>query len=620
MIRRKILSVLLAGLLLFFSALTVNLTRTYADITPEQIEGALSALKKLSRLSQDQAVQALDIAQAVVEKAGIDWLDSDQINSLIGNGLTKNHVITALKSIKAAVTNNWNELTSPVPSTQLAAVANLANQIKNDLNGQGFIDNLEARGITIADLVSATVDLVNIQINSWNNLPREDIEKIIDSYPSNAPLGKDTAAKYGLNWDNIEKILDSLTPGQKDQLRAILISIGSWKTGGGGSGGGAAPVSGTVSESTLNSALELAQTTGKITLQAAASDNKLTLTASQLKKVPASGMPLELVVSGVTFTIDPAVLAALDLSSTGNITFGADKLSPEKAAELTGKGAPGVYKFMGDVYQLTVHDNKGNDIQLNGGIAVTLPVPGAYREAAAAAAANGTLRAGRFNSGAGTWDEVPGDYDGINGVFRFSTDRLSHWSLLAKKVVTFSDISGHWAQKDIEYMANSGYVSGMGGGIFAPGAAITRAQFATLLVNVLKLTVHTEIPFTDVPPGEWYYGSVARAYAAGLVRGISADSFAPEDPITREQMAAMICNALRHKALLEEAADAEGKLAVFADRSSISGWARIPVAQVVNSGIIKGKPLNGTVAFAPLDRATRAEAAVMLKRLVERMK
>ncbi|MCL6478532.1 MAG: S-layer homology domain-containing protein [Peptococcaceae bacterium] len=194
------------------------------------------------------------------------------------------------------------------------------------------------------------------------------------------------------------------------------------------------------------------------------------------------------------------------------------------------------------------------------------------------------------------------------------------WVLLVKKGVTFSDISGHWAQMDIEYMANSGYITGVGEGLFAPDAAITRAQFTALLVNVLKLDGEADIPFTDVQPGAWYSGSVARAYAAGLVGGVGAGSFAPEDPITREQMAAMICNALRHKGLLVEVTDVEGKLALFADQSSISGWARIPITRAVSYGIIKGKPLDGTVVFAPLDRATRAEAAVTLKRFIEQMK
>jgi hypothetical protein len=137
-----------------------------------------------------------------------------------------------------------------------------------------------------------------------------------------------------------------------------------------------------------------------------------------------------------------------------------------------------------------------------------------------------------------------------------------------------------------------------------------------MLVNALKLTGDFSLPFGDILPGAWYYSSVGRAYAAGLVKGVGVDMFAPEDLITREQMAVMLCNALRYKNMLAEVSDAEGVLAAFTDQPSISGWARVPAAQAVKQAILKGRPSGGAVEFAPQERATRAEAAVMLKNLI----
>jgi len=249
---------------------------------------------------------------------------------------------------------------------------------------------------------------------------------------------------------------------------------------------------------------------------------------------------------------------------------------------------------------------------------VSLPVSADSREAAE----KGNLFAGRLNEATNSWDEVSGKYDATSGTYIFETDRFSKWALLEKisiSVKTFSDIYSHWARTDIEYMATNGYISGMGGGLYSPDASVTRAQFATMLVNVLKPDGKAEVPFGDVRPGEWYYLSVGRAYAAGLVKG-DGNVFAPEELITREQMAAMICNALKYKGLLAEVNDLEGTLRGFADQPSISGWARKSSAQAVKHGILRGKPSGGQIYFAPADKATRAEAAVMLKNLVGQMK
>jgi hypothetical protein len=156
----------------------------------------------------------------------------------------------------------------------------------------------------------------------------------------------------------------------------------------------------------------------------------------------------------------------------------------------------------------------------------------------------------------------------------------------------------------------------MDGGVFAPDDPVTRAQFAAMLVNALKLAGQGSAAFTDVPPGEWYSGFVARAYAAGLVKGYSADRFGPADLITREEMAAMLGNAMEKRSLPAFEGDVEKILALYADQSSISGWARIPAARAVKYGLIKGRPYDSGLVIAPRDNATRAEAAVMLKKLL----
>lgn len=166
-------------------------------------------------------------------------------------------------------------------------------------------------------------------------------------------------------------------------------------------------------------------------------------------------------------------------------------------------------------------------------------------------------------------------------------------------------------------MATNGYVKGMGDGTFAPDIAVTRAEFATLLVNELQLKDEGTIIFLDVPEDAWYCGFVARASAAGLIKGYNDEQFGPEESITREQMAAMIARALQYQGKLKDTGDTGALMDKFADKDLISDWAATPVAQIVSQEIIKGRPsANETLLFAPQDNATRAEATAMLKRLL----
>jgi len=213
------------------------------------------------------------------------------------------------------------------------------------------------------------------------------------------------------------------------------------------------------------------------------------------------------------------------------------------------------------------------------------------------------------------------DYIGDEGAITiYYTGPVGASKISDGKASRFTDTPGHWAQKEIDYMAAAGYVSGIGNGAFSPDSPVTRAQFATMLVNALNISSEAEATFTDIPPGAWYHNGVVRAFAAGLVRGLGVGRFAPEDFITREQMAAMMGNALRYKGILSVEAVDESILASFADRESISDWARAAASQAVSKGILKGKPSSGKVNFAPGEQATRAEASVMLKNLTNLLK
>lgn len=182
---------------------------------------------------------------------------------------------------------------------------------------------------------------------------------------------------------------------------------------------------------------------------------------------------------------------------------------------------------------------------------------------------------------------------------------------------TLDDINGHWAQQDIELMAARRVVKGMTPDTYAPNQPITRAEFTALLLRSFYVPEKKpNLPtFWDNKKTGWYYGTLETAREYGLVAGYEDNSFRPDNLITREEMAAMVVRAVKAMgAGLATPENPEAVLARFQDAGQIAPWARAAAAAAVNSGIIRGRT---ATAFAPKEHATRAEAAVMLKRLLQ---
>lgn len=108
-----------------------------------------------------------------------------------------------------------------------------------------------------------------------------------------------------------------------------------------------------------------------------------------------------------------------------------------------------------------------------------------------------------------------------------------------------SDIAGHWAESVITQWQSKGLIQGYEDGTFKPGNTITRAEFVTLMNNAKGFWSEGSINFSDVKNGSWFYSAVARAVAAGYVKGYSDGSFKPGNTITRAEAAVMIANAAR---------------------------------------------------------------------------
>jgi hypothetical protein len=174
---------------------------------------------------------------------------------------------------------------------------------------------------------------------------------------------------------------------------------------------------------------------------------------------------------------------------------------------------------------------------------------------------------------------------------------------------TFSDVpSSFWGYDAISSLSGKGIVSGYPDGSFKPNNNITRAEFATMLVKALGLTASGTDSFTDVAPSNWCYGSVNTAVYAGLVSGMGNGQFAPNAPITREEMAVMVAKALGSNAPTVTGVE----LSAFSDGSAISSWAVKGMEVSVKADIVSG--MDGKLA--PQANATRAQAAAMIFKLL----
>jgi hypothetical protein len=196
-------------------------------------------------------------------------------------------------------------------------------------------------------------------------------------------------------------------------------------------------------------------------------------------------------------------------------------------------------------------------------------------------------------------------------------DSTSQTATQVSGAAVFSDIDGYWAEQDILLMASKGYVSGVGDGLFAPDAAVTRAQFATLLVKALGIAGQggQTLLFSDVPDGYWGASAINAAAQQGLLSGVGDGRFQPDSLITREELAVMVARALQWK---DAGADltpgqVDQALSGYTDAGRVDGWAREAVAVCINRGIISGR---SAASLSGQSDTSRAEAVVVLEKLL----
>lgn len=178
---------------------------------------------------------------------------------------------------------------------------------------------------------------------------------------------------------------------------------------------------------------------------------------------------------------------------------------------------------------------------------------------------------------------------------------------------TFTDVSlRDWFYDPVKQAYDENLMTGTSTTTFEPKITITRSMVVQMLYNKSGRPNDTQeaAAFTDVKSSSWYYDAVQWASKNGYAAGYGNDKFGPQDPVTREQFAQFLYSYYYDGNTPDSYS---GSLSKFSDAARVSGWARNAVTWAVSNSIISGRSQsNGTLAIAPKDTATRAEAATML--------
>lgn len=175
-----------------------------------------------------------------------------------------------------------------------------------------------------------------------------------------------------------------------------------------------------------------------------------------------------------------------------------------------------------------------------------------------------------------------------------------------------------WSHAGLDYCIDHGYIAGTSATTVTPDGECTRAMIVSILYRVQGEPAKVNgyelkklaAPFDDVERGMWYTDAIWWAKLTGVVSGMSPSTFAPDDPITRAQLAVILYNYTQQFA--PESLTETGSLTGFPDAGSVPSWARTAMAWAVGNGLISGVGENGVSYLRPEGCATRAQVATIL--------
>lgn len=184
-----------------------------------------------------------------------------------------------------------------------------------------------------------------------------------------------------------------------------------------------------------------------------------------------------------------------------------------------------------------------------------------------------------------------------------------------------TDISGHWAEENIGWVMENDLFNGVSETEFSPDGSMTRGMFVTVLGRYAGISPdeyaeeNAQELYKDVSPNRYYAPYINWATQLGIANGTAAETFSPDEPVTREQMATLI---LRFASIFgfEIIPTTENVAEAFTDFDTVGNYARDAVETMRQTGLLNGmRQPDGTYIFSPKTNATRAQCATIFRRI-----
>lgn len=200
----------------------------------------------------------------------------------------------------------------------------------------------------------------------------------------------------------------------------------------------------------------------------------------------------------------------------------------------------------------------------------------------------------------------------INGKVYFKAPETAVYEY-KQNTKQFNDISKHWANEYINFVTSRELFSGIEDAVFAPDKTMTRGMIVTVLGRLSGIESTSKSGFTDVSENQYYSPYILWATENKIVSGKGDNKFAPDEPITREEMAVLILN---YSKVIGLDLSTTNSSINFEDVGKISAWAKDAIRYMQNQGLLGGK---GNNQFDPSGTATRAEVSTVLYKLIDKI-
>lgn len=345
----------------------------------------------------------------------------------------------------------------------------------------------------------------------------------------------------------------------------------------------------------------------RITMPPGLTSLTMTIPQSALQSLATAGAThLEISGSPVSLNLNQGALQAILNQADGDITIG---MAPVTGLSSSAQSVVGNRP----VYNITIRytDKNGktqNITDFRSGVA-TLAIP--YTPGSNEIP--GYLF-GVYVDGKGNPNRIPDSrYDGKGQRVLIPTNHLSVYGVgYGAPSTRFTDVANHWAKDSIDYVVGRGLFKGTSETTFAPNAPMTRGMLVTVLGRLAGIdeTAYTASSFTDVKTDSLFRPSIEWAYTKGIAKGIGNRQFAPDRPVTRQEIAVILVNYAKVTGytlpIIQTASSYE-------DDSSIGSLYKTAVTAMQDAGIMTGSPDN---KFSPKTNATRAEVSSVLYRYI----